>query len=108
VSGFSLLRPVGGAREGSGANKTPAKPVVPGPAPVAIRSARKDGREVATLRCFEQEPGEFVIECEAYPVGRMVVEPLRPGPYRFRSMREASSFMDEAALCLKYLGCDVA
>ena len=76
--------------------------------PLAVRTARKEGREVVTLRCFEEAPDDYVIECEVYPVSRMVIEPLHPGPYRFGSMREASAFIDETAVCLKYLGCDVA
>lgn len=76
--------------------------------PLAVRTARKEGREVVTLRCFEEGSEQFLIECEVYPVSKMVIEPLRPGPYRFKSMREASAFIDETATCLKYLGCDVA
>lgn len=74
----------------------------------AIRTARKDGREVVTLRCFEESADAVVIECEVYPISKMVIEPLKPGPYRFGSLREASAFIDETALALKYLGCDVA
>jgi hypothetical protein len=74
---------------------------------LAIRRARRDGREVATIRCF-QDIDAFAIECEVYPISRMVIEPLRPGPYRFAELAEASAFLDEATLCLRYLGCDVA
>jgi hypothetical protein len=89
-------------------DETGERSQAPSGQPLAVRSARKDGREVATLRCFEESPNEFVIECEVYPVSKMVIEPLHPGPYRFGSMREASAFIDETAICLKYLGCDVA
>jgi hypothetical protein len=77
-------------------------------APVAVRTARKEGREVVTIRCFEESEHEFSVECEVYPVSGLLIEPLRPGPYRFTTLREASAFIEEAALCLKYLGCDVA
>lgn len=73
---------------------------------LAIRSARKDGRQVATLRCLD-EGAECVVECEVYPVSGLRVEPLRPGPYRFASAEEAGAFMDEAVQALTYLGCDV-
>jgi len=69
--------------------------------------ARRDGREVATLRCLEQS-GEFLIECEVYPVSGLRVEPLRPGPYRFASEAAARGFVDEAVKALAYLGCDVS
>jgi hypothetical protein len=74
---------------------------------LAVRRAQRDGREVATIRCL-RDADAFAIECEVYPISRMVIEPLRPGPYRFADLADARAFMDEAALCLRYLGCDVA
>jgi hypothetical protein len=74
---------------------------------LAVRSARKDGRQVVTLRCVD-EGGECVVECEVYPVSGLRVEPLRPGPYRFANADEAGAFMDEAVQALTYLGCDVS
>jgi hypothetical protein len=71
------------------------------------QTARKDGREVVTMRRAELDSG-FVIECDVYPVEGLRVEPLRPGPYRFASRQEADAFMREAVLSLTYLGCDVA
>ena len=71
-----------------------------------VRSARKDGRQVVNLRRVEAE-GEFVIECEVWPAGALRVEPLRPGPYRFATVRDADAFMDEAARALTFLGCEV-
>jgi hypothetical protein len=71
------------------------------------RSATKDGREVIALRCVAAD-GEFVIECDVYPVDGLRVEPLRPGPYRFGSRQEADAFIDEAATALTYLGCEVS
>lgn len=73
---------------------------------VAIRSARKDGRQVVTLRALDGG-AECVVECEVYPVSGLRVEPLRPGPYRFPSTNDANAFMDEAVQALTYLGCDV-
>jgi hypothetical protein len=70
------------------------------------QTARKDGREVVTMRRAELDGG-FVIECDVYPVEGLRVEPLRPGPYRFASRQEADAFMREAGLSLTYLGCDV-
>lgn len=70
------------------------------------RSARKDGREIVTLRCVEQA-GAFLIECDVYPADGLRVEPLRPGPYRFGTRDEANAFIDEAVLALTYLGCEV-
>ncbi len=74
---------------------------------VAVRSARKDGRHVATMRCVDLG-AECVVECEVYPVSGLQVEPLRPGPYRFRTRDEAGAFIDEAMQALMYLGCDTS
>jgi hypothetical protein len=70
------------------------------------RSARKDGREIVTLRCVDAA-GAFVIECDVYPADGLRVEPLRPGPYRFATRAQADAFIDEAVTALTYLGCDV-
>jgi hypothetical protein len=71
------------------------------------RSARKDGREIVTMRCVEGD-GLFVIECDVYPADGLRVEPLRPGPYRFRTRGEADAFIAEVVACLTYLGCEVS
>jgi hypothetical protein len=71
------------------------------------RSARKDGREIVTMRCVEDHGG-FLIECDVYPAGGLRVEPLRPGPYRFGTRSEADAFISEVVDCLTYLGCDVS
>ena len=73
---------------------------------LAVRSARKDGRQVVMLRALEQG-AECVVECEVYPVSGLRVEPLRPGPYRFQTAVEATAFIEEAVQTLTYLGCDV-
>jgi hypothetical protein len=72
----------------------------------ALRSARKDGREIVRMRYVEESDG-FLIECEVYPVDGLRVEPLRPGPYRFVKGDDAAAFIREAVTILEYLGCDV-
>lgn len=71
------------------------------------RSARKDGREIVTMRCVQAD-GKFVIECDVYPADGLRVEPLRPGPYRFATRDGADAFIDETVKVLTYLGCDVS
>ena len=73
----------------------------------SVRSARKDGRQVVNLRRVEVD-GEFVIECEVWPVSGLRVEPLRPGPYRFPTPEAADAFIEEASQALMFLGCDVS
>jgi hypothetical protein len=77
------------------------------PQEIALRSARKDGREVVRIRYVEEIEG-FLIECEVYPVNGMRVEPLRPGPYRFSTKADADLFIRETVTILEHLGCDVA
>lgn len=74
---------------------------------LSVRAARKEGRQVVTLRCVE-EGSEYVIDCEVYPVSGLRVDPLRPGPYRFPSLLQATSFVDEAMRALTFLGCETA
>jgi hypothetical protein len=76
------------------------------PQELALRSARKDGREIVRLR-YVEEPTGFLVECEVYPAGGLRVEPLRPGPYRFATRDEADTFIRETITILEYLGCDV-
>ena len=84
----------------------PLPTLTPAHREISTNTARKDGREVVTMRCVE-EGIEYVIECEVYPVGGLRIEPLRPGPYRFPTEIEAKAFVDEAVRALTYLGCDV-
>jgi hypothetical protein len=72
-----------------------------------LRTARKDGRQVVTLR-RSQADGQVVVECEVYPVNSLRVEPIRPGPYRFESAEEAHAFVEETAKALEYLGCSIS
>ena len=74
---------------------------------LAVRTARKEGRQVATLRSVERG-GECVVECEVYPVTGLRVDPLRPGPYRFANAQQATLFVEDALHALTYLGCDVS
>jgi hypothetical protein len=71
------------------------------------RTARKEGRQVATLRRL-QLGSQFIVESDVYPVGTMRVEPIRPGPYVFTSREEATAFIDETTQALEYLGCEIA
>jgi hypothetical protein len=76
------------------------------PPELSVRTARKDGREVVSLRRVGQD-GAYAIECDVYPVGALQIDPLSRGPYRFESLTEADAFLDEAVRALGYLGCDV-
>jgi hypothetical protein len=76
------------------------------PQELALRSARKGGREIVRMRYVEETDG-FVVECEVYPVGGLRVEPLRPGPYRFVRRDDADTFIRETVSILEHLGCDV-
>jgi hypothetical protein len=71
------------------------------------KSAKKDGRQVVTLRRL-QLGAQYIVECDVYPVGTMRVEPVRPGPYVFTTREEANAFMEETTQALEYLGCEVA
>jgi hypothetical protein len=73
----------------------------------AARVAWRDGKQVVSLRCIDMG-GEAIVECEVYPVSGLQVEPLRPGPYRFRTRDEANAFVDEAMQALTYLGCETS
>ena len=72
-----------------------------------VRTARKDGRQVVTLRRADAD-GEAVVECEVYPVDSLRVEPIRPGPYRFDTEEAANAFVEETGRALEYLGCAVS
>jgi hypothetical protein len=73
---------------------------------LALRSARKENREVVRMR-YVENPDGYLVECEVYPLGGLRVEPLRPGPYRFDTRDEADTFIKETVTVLEYLGCDV-
>jgi len=100
-------------RKAAAANGAPepdeavGRPTRTGELELAVRSARKEGRQVVTLRCVETN-GEFVVDAEVYPVSGLRVDPLRPGPYRFPSLLQANAFVDEAMQALTFLGCETA
>ncbi len=58
------------------------------------------------MRQFEHG-GEFIIECDVYPVKSLRVEPVKRGPYIFGSKGEADAFVDETSRALEYLGCSL-
>lgn len=70
------------------------------------RTARKDGRHVATLRRLSLG-AQYIVESDVYPVGTMRVEPMRPGPYVFGTREEADAFIEQTTQALEFLGCDV-
>jgi hypothetical protein len=74
----------------------------------SVRSAKKDGRQVVTMRLVDGPAGETVVECDVYPVDSMRVKPIRPGPYAFATRREADRFVEETSRALEYLGCDLS
>ena len=71
------------------------------------RTAKKEGRQVATLRRLSLG-AQFIVESDVYPVGTMRVEPMRPGPYVFGTVEEANAFIEQTTTALEYLGCDIA
>ena len=71
------------------------------------RTARKEGKQVATLRRL-MLGSQFIVESDVYPVGTTRIEPVRPGPYIFGSREEAAAFIEETTLALEYLGCEVS
>ena len=68
--------------------------------PQRLKTARKDGRQVVTLR-REESDGQVVVHCEVYPVNSLRVEPIRPGPYVFHA--EAGTKFVEEPRGLEYL-----
>jgi uncharacterized protein YjhX (UPF0386 family) len=100
---FSLRAPGGG---GAAATK-PKKGKAADGKELFHRTAKKDGRRVVIMRCFDRD-GACIVECDVYPTNSLRVEPLHPGPYTFTSRDEASGFIEEALLALEYLGCDIS
>jgi hypothetical protein len=70
-----------------------------------VREAKRDGRRVALLRCYDVEGGT-VVEAEVTPMeGESAIH---RGPYRFRNAPEAFRFVQETLLALQYLGCKIS
>jgi hypothetical protein len=74
---------------------------------LAVRTMRKEGKQVVTLRAV-QRGASCVVECEVYPVSGLRIDPLNPGPYAFATSDEATGFVEEAVRALAYLGCEEA
>ena len=70
------------------------------------RTAKKEGRQVATLRRLALG-SQYIVESDVYPVGTMRVDPMRPGPYVFATREEANAFIEQTTQALEYLGCEV-
>jgi len=70
-----------------------------------VRTLRKEGKQVVTLRAVQRAAG-CAVECEVYPVSGLRVDPLIPGPYTFATPDEATGFVAEAVRALTYLGCE--
>ncbi len=69
-----------------------------------VRTLRKEGKQVVTLRAIQRDDG-CAVECEVYPVSGLRVDPLNPGPYTFATPDEATAFVGEAVQALVQLGC---
>lgn len=84
-----------------------AQQAVPVAHELVRRYAQKDGRRIALMRCFDLG-AHAQVACDVYPVGGKADEPQSAGPYIFRTAGEALRFVEEAALALRYLGCDIS
>jgi len=71
-----------------------------------VRHARVDGRSVAVLRAIDRGD-TCIVEAEVWPKGSLATEPVRPGPYSFKSAVEATRFVTHAVEALVALGCEV-
>jgi hypothetical protein len=72
-----------------------------------VRHARVDGRSIAVLRAIDRGDS-CIVEAEIWPKGSQAEsEPLRPGPYSFKSPVEATRFVTHAVEALIALGCEV-
>jgi hypothetical protein len=72
-----------------------------------VRHARIDGSSVAVLRAIDRGDS-CVVEAEVWPRGAVgSSDPVRPGPYAFKSPVEATRFVTHAVEALIALGCEV-
>jgi len=69
-----------------------------------VRHARREGRSVAIMRAIDYGI-QCVVEAEVYPPNATAA--VRPGPYTFADVRQATAFVTEAVEAFMYLGCDV-
>jgi hypothetical protein len=70
-----------------------------------VREVTYDSRQLATLRCFDEEGGGTIVEAVVFPAAG---GDGQTKPYRFTNAHEAFRFVQEAMLVLQYLGCSVA
>jgi hypothetical protein len=61
---------------------------------------------VAVLRAIDRGDS-CIVEAEVWPKGSLTGEPVRPGPYSFKSPVEATRFVTHAVEALIALGCEV-
>jgi len=68
-----------------------------------VREVTFENRQLARLRCFDDENGT-IVEAVVFPTdgGEQQLK-----PYRFTNAHEAFRFVQEAMLVLQYLGCSV-
>lgn len=71
-----------------------------------VRHARVDGRSVAILRAIDRGDS-CTVEAEVWPKDSTSDQPVRPGPYSFKSPVEATRFVTHAVEALIALGCEV-
>ena len=71
-----------------------------------VRHARIDGRSVAVLRAIDRGDS-CIVEAEVWPKDALSSDPVRPGPYSFKSAVEATRFVTHAVEALVALGCEV-
>lgn len=69
-----------------------------------VRHAKRDGRSVVRLRAVDHGD-TCLVEAEVFPQNG--TDAVRPGPYRFADVAQATAFVTEAVESLLYLGCDV-
>ncbi len=69
-----------------------------------VRHARKEGKSVAVMRAMDYG-SECIVETQVFPPGSPTA--VRPGPYTFPDVRQATAFVTEAVEALMLLGCDV-
>jgi hypothetical protein len=69
-----------------------------------VRHARRDGRSVAIMKAVDYG-NQCIVETEVFPPN--AATSVRPGPYAFADVRQATAFVTEAVEAFMFLGCDV-
>ena len=70
-----------------------------------VREVTYQNRQLARLRCFDDDSGGTIVEAVVFPAAGGHGQTK---PYRFSNAHEAFRFVQEAMLVLQYLGCSVA